>query len=60
MQIKSYFAPAVEDAMAMARRELGPEAMLVNSRGAPPEARGRGEYEVVFAGLVAHVRVRGD
>ena len=59
MKIKSYFAPTVEDAMAMALRELGPEAMLVNSRRAPPEPRGRGEYEVVFADLVAHVRVRG-
>ena len=53
MKIKSYFAPTVEDAMAMARQELGPEAMLVNSRRAPPEARGHGEYEVVFADLEA-------
>ena len=37
MKIQSYFA-TVEDAMAMARLELGPEAMLVNIRGAPPEA----------------------
>ena len=35
--------------MALARQELGPEAMLVNSRKAPPEARHLGEYEVVFA-----------
>jgi flagellar biosynthesis protein FlhF len=49
MRIKSYFAAAVEDAMAHARQELGPEAMLVNSRKAPPEARHLGEYEVVFA-----------
>jgi len=35
--------------MAQARQELGPEAMLVNSRKAPPEARHLGEYEVVFA-----------
>ena len=35
--------------MAQARQELGPEAMLVNSRRAPPEARHLGEYEVVFA-----------
>jgi len=49
MRIKSYFAAAVEDAMAQAREELGPEAMLVNSRKAPPEARHLGEYEVVFA-----------
>ena len=49
MRIKSYFAAAIEDAMAQARQELGPEAMLVNSRKAPPEARHLGEYEVVFA-----------
>jgi len=49
MRIKSYFAAAVEDAMAQARQELGPEALLVNSRKAPPEARHLGEYEVVFA-----------
>jgi flagellar biosynthesis protein FlhF len=49
MKIKSYFSRTVEDAMAMASQELGPEAMLVNSRKAPPEARHLGEYEVVFA-----------
>jgi len=49
MRIKSYFAAAVEDAMAQARQELGPEAMLLNTRKAPPEARHLGEYEVVFA-----------
>lgn len=35
--------------MAMARQELGPEAMLVNSRKAPPESGHSGQYEVVFA-----------
>jgi flagellar biosynthesis GTPase FlhF len=35
--------------MAMARQELGPDAMLMNSRKAPEEARRLGEYEVVFA-----------
>src|ERR1700690_414201 len=49
MKIKSYFSHTVEDAMEMASQELGPEAMLVNSRKAPPEARHLGEYEVVFA-----------
>jgi flagellar biosynthesis protein FlhF len=49
MRIKSYYAHAVEDAMSMARQELGPDAMLVNTRKAPPEARHLGEYEVVFA-----------
>lgn len=49
MRIKSYYAHAVEDAMSMARQELGPDAMLINTRRAPPEARHLGDYEVVFA-----------
>ena len=49
MRMKSYFAATVEAAMEQAARELGPEALLVNSRKAPPEAQGLGEYEVVFA-----------
>ncbi len=51
MRMKSFFAPSVQDAVEQARVELGPEALLVNSRKAPPEARGMGEYEVVFAVL---------
>lgn len=50
MKIKSYYAATVEAAMSRARRELGGEAMLVQSRRAPIEARHLGEYEVVFAG----------
>jgi flagellar biosynthesis protein FlhF len=49
MRIKSYYAHAVEDAMSQARQELGPDAMLVNTRRAPLEARHLGDYEVVFA-----------
>ena len=49
MKIKSYYARTVEDAMAAARQEMGEEAMLVNSRKTPLEARHLGEYEVVFA-----------
>jgi flagellar biosynthesis protein FlhF len=49
MRMKSYFSSTVESAVDLARRELGPEAMLVNSRPAMPEARHLGEYEVVFA-----------
>ncbi len=49
MKIKSYFSRTVEEAIASARQELGPEAMLVDSRRAPAEARHLGEYEVVFA-----------
>ena len=49
MKIKSYYSRTVEDAIAAARQEMGPEAMLMNSRKTPPEARHLGEYEVVFA-----------
>ena len=51
MRIKSYFSRSVEDAMAAASQELGPDAMLVNSRKAPIESRHLGEYEVVFGTL---------
>jgi len=50
MKIKSYFASSVEEAMAQARQELGPDAMLVNSRKSSLETRHLGTYEVVFAG----------
>lgn len=49
MKIKSYFSRTVEDAIRKARQELGAEAVLVQSRSAPPEARHLGAYEVVFA-----------
>lgn len=49
MTIKSYFARTVEDAMGMARQELGADAMLLQSRRTLPEGRHLGEYEVVFA-----------
>ncbi|MFN0172313.1 MAG: hypothetical protein ACKV22_38410 [Bryobacteraceae bacterium] len=49
MRIKSYFAATIEGAMRTARRELGDEAMLVQSRKSMPEAQHLGAYEVVFA-----------
>ena len=55
MKIKSYYSRTVEDAMAAARQEMGPDAMLVNSRKTPPEARHLGEYEVVFGVVGAAV-----
>jgi flagellar biosynthesis protein FlhF len=48
LYVKSFFAVSVPAAMEQARRELGPDALLLNSREAPPEARHLGEYEVVF------------
>src|SRR5216110_2684774 len=49
MRLKSYFAGTVESAIRLARQEMGEEAMIVNSRKAPPETRHLGAYEVVFA-----------
>lgn len=48
MQIKSYYADSVEQAIIAARQELGAEAVLIASRRAAPEASARGAYEVVF------------
>jgi flagellar biosynthesis protein FlhF len=48
MRIKSYFSDSVEEAMDKARRELGPEAMLMNSKKTEMELRSLGAYEVVF------------
>jgi len=53
LRIKTYFATSVESALDLARRELGSEAMLLNSRQAPAEARHLGQYEVVFATVPA-------
>jgi len=49
MRIKSYFAASIQAAIEQARRELGPDALIMNSREAPPEARHVGAFEVVFA-----------
>src|SRR3954452_24132114 len=46
--VKSYFTHSIADAIEQARVELGPDALLLNTRPAPPEASLQGEYEVVF------------
>jgi len=46
--VKSFFASSMEEAMEQAHAEMGPDALLLNSREAPPEARQQGAYEVVF------------
>lgn len=48
MRIKSYFAPSVQEAIERARRELGPEAMLMSSKKSGVEPSRLGAYEVVF------------
>ena len=48
MRIKSYFADSVQEAIEKARIELGPEAMLMNSKKTDFELRALGSVEVVF------------
>lgn len=48
MRVKSYYTDSVGDAIKQALSELGPEAVLLNSRRSDPAHRGLGEYEVVF------------
>jgi flagellar biosynthesis GTPase FlhF len=61
LQMKTYFSTTVEAAVDLARRELGVDAMLVNSRPAPEDVRHLGRYEVIFAtgGPVAPQRPQG-
>lgn len=49
MRIKSFFSDSTDLAIEMARRELGEEALILNSRSSPPEAKHLGAFEVVFA-----------
>ncbi|MGD1070102.1 MAG: hypothetical protein ABSB15_08165 [Bryobacteraceae bacterium] len=49
MQTKTYFASSIPAALELARRELGSEALFVNSKPAPAEARLFGNLEVTFA-----------
>jgi flagellar biosynthesis protein FlhF len=50
MEVRSYYATTVEAAMQMARKELGRDAMLIQSQRTSPETAHLGQYEVVFAG----------
>src|SRR5579864_8877424 len=49
MKLKSFFADTVEQALTLARAEMGPDAMLVHSKRSGQEARHLGAYEVVCA-----------
>jgi len=49
MQTKTYFASSVPAALDVARKELGPDAMLLNSKPADADARAFGRLEVTFA-----------
>ena len=56
MKLKSFFANTIEEAIRMARHELGPDAMLVNSKRAGVEAQHLGCYEVVVCGAAQDTR----
>ncbi len=58
MKMKSYYAATVEAALKMATQEMGPDALLVNSRRTGADTRHLGEYEVVFAILPEQGRQR--
>ena len=49
MKLKTYYSGTVEAAMELARKDLGPDTMIVYSRKADRASRHLGEYEVVFA-----------
>lgn len=47
MKLKSFFANTIEEGIRLARQELGPDAILVNSKRTGAEAKHLGLYEVV-------------
>ncbi|MBM3762696.1 MAG: hypothetical protein FJW36_20930 [Acidobacteria bacterium] len=49
MKIKSFYADTMDLALQNAGRELGDEALILNTREAPKEFRHFGKYEVVCA-----------
>ena len=49
LHIKTYFASSVQAALTLAKREMGEDAMLLNTRQSPAEARHLGQYEAIFA-----------
>ncbi|BDC52039.1 flagellar biosynthesis protein FlhF [Bryobacterales bacterium F-183] len=49
MRLKTYFTSSVNEAIARARQELGPDALLVHSKRTSGENLSLGSYEVVFA-----------
>lgn len=51
MELKSFFAGPVQAALGMAREKLGAEAIVVNSRKSPPEAKRLGEYAAAAASI---------
>jgi flagellar biosynthesis GTPase FlhF len=49
VKIKSFYADSIESALHSASREMGEEALILNTRETPAEFRHYGRYEVVCA-----------
>ena len=58
MKIKSYFADFGGGRRAGRRQEMGEEAMLMETRKAPPESQHLGGYEVVFGSTESELAAR--
>jgi flagellar biosynthesis protein FlhF len=50
MEVRTFYANTIEGAFALAKREFGPEAMMMQSNRIANGSDPRGGYEVVFAG----------
>ncbi len=55
MHLKTFHAPSIQDAIRQARRELGPDAMLLNSRRVTQPDDKESVFAVTFA--IAHLPV---
>ena len=53
MRLKSYFVHTMEEALQVAKVELGDDAMLVDSKRLETPPGGRSRLEVIFAAPVA-------
>ena len=49
LRTKSYFAPSIQAAIAIARTELGEDLLLVSSQSTVGQDRQFGDFQVVFA-----------
>ena len=58
MEVRSYYATTVEAALMLAKKELGADALLIQSTLASPEFSHLGKYEVVFAGELQPQKVQ--
>jgi flagellar biosynthesis protein FlhF len=58
MEVRTFYANTIEAAFALAKREFGPEAMLMQSNRVANGLDQRGAYEVVFAGEPQPAAVR--